>query len=54
MDRSTSHPLVRSFERHLRAANRSDSTVASYVESIRQADRFLAAPQPDAPQRSAH
>jgi hypothetical protein len=43
MNRRASHPLVRSFERHLRAANRSGSTLASYVESIRQADRFLTA-----------
>jgi hypothetical protein len=26
--------LLRSFERHLRAKNRSDSTVASYLESL--------------------
>jgi hypothetical protein len=35
--------LVRSFERHLRAENRSDSTIESYLESIRQAEAFLAA-----------
>jgi hypothetical protein len=34
--------LVRSFERHLRAENRSEHTIASYVESIRQAEEFLA------------
>jgi site-specific recombinase XerD len=35
--------LVRSFERQLRAENRSDHTIASYLESIRQAEAFLAA-----------
>jgi len=35
--------LVRSFERHLRAENRSEHTIASYLESIRQAEAFLAA-----------
>ena len=34
--------LLRSFERHLRAENRSDSTIESYLESIRQAEAFLA------------
>ena len=34
--------LVRSFERHLRAENRSEHTIASYLESIRQAEAFLA------------
>ena len=34
--------LLRSFERHLRAENRSDNTVESYLESIRQAEAFLA------------
>jgi site-specific recombinase XerD len=34
--------LVRSFERHLRAENRSEHTVASYLESLRQAEAFLA------------
>jgi hypothetical protein len=29
--------LVRSFERHLRAENRSEYTIASYLESLRQA-----------------
>jgi hypothetical protein len=31
MDRSALSPLIRSFERHLRAANRADSTVATYL-----------------------
>jgi integrase/recombinase XerC len=35
--------LLRSFERHLRALNRSDNTVASYLESVRQAEAYLAA-----------
>jgi hypothetical protein len=34
--------LLRSFERHLRAENRSDNTIESYLESIRQAETFLA------------
>jgi len=34
--------LVRSFERHLRAEDRSEHTTASYLESIRQAEAFLA------------
>ena len=34
--------LVRSFERHLRAENRSVHTIASYLESLRQAEAFLA------------
>jgi hypothetical protein len=34
--------LVRSFERHLRAENRSEHTIASYLESLRQAEAFLA------------
>jgi site-specific recombinase XerD len=33
--------LLRSFERHLRAENRSEHTIASYLESIRQAEAFL-------------
>jgi site-specific recombinase XerC len=35
--------LLRSFERHLRAENRADNTIESYLESIRQAEAFLAA-----------
>jgi hypothetical protein len=34
--------LLRSFERHLRAENRSDNTIESYLESIGQAEAFLA------------
>ena len=33
------HSLVRSFERHLRAENRSEHTIASYLESLRQQRR---------------
>jgi site-specific recombinase XerD len=43
MDRAALSPLLRSFERHLRAANRSDRTVASYLVALRQAEAFLAA-----------
>src|SRR5919197_272447 len=35
-------PLLRSFERHLRALTRSDNTIASSLEGARQAERFLA------------
>jgi integrase/recombinase XerD len=34
--------LVRSFERHLRAENRSEHTIASYLDSLCQAEAFLA------------
>jgi site-specific recombinase XerD len=43
MDRTAPSPLLRSFERHLRALNRSDNTVDSYLESVRQAEAYLAA-----------
>jgi site-specific recombinase XerD len=43
MDRAALSPLLRSFERHLRAENRSGRTIASYLESTRQAEAFLAA-----------
>jgi site-specific recombinase XerD len=42
MDHGASIPLLRSFERHLRALNRSDNTVASYLDGARQAEAFLA------------
>jgi site-specific recombinase XerD len=42
MDDHRPDPLIRSFERHLRAMNRSENTVTSYVESVRQADAYLA------------
>jgi hypothetical protein len=35
--------LLRSFERHLRARNRSDRTVGNYLESARLAEAVLAA-----------
>jgi Phage integrase, N-terminal SAM-like domain len=34
-------PLLRSFERHLRARNRSERTVGNYLESARPAEVFL-------------
>src|SRR5215207_3068561 len=42
MDRAALSPLLRSFERHLRAENRSEHTIASYLDSLRQAEAFLA------------
>src|SRR6266540_4779559 len=41
MDQPARSPLVRSFERHLRAENRSEGTVASYLVALRQAEAFL-------------
>jgi tetratricopeptide (TPR) repeat protein len=43
MDRAALSSLLRSFERHLRAENRSERTVASYLVALRQAEAFLAA-----------
>jgi site-specific recombinase XerD len=43
MDPAPPNPLLRSFERHLRAENRSDQTVATYLIALRQAETFLAA-----------
>jgi site-specific recombinase XerD len=43
MDRTILCPLLRSFELHLRAANRSDNTIESYLESVRQAEAYLTA-----------
>ena len=43
MDPAAPNPLLRSFERHLRAENRSDQTVATYLIALRQAEAFLAA-----------
>lgn len=42
MPESAPHPLARSFERHLRAANRSPRTVGNHLDSIRQIQAFLA------------
>ncbi len=43
MNESAQSPLIRSFERHLRAENRSARTIASYLVALRQADAFLRA-----------
>jgi site-specific recombinase XerD len=43
MDRAALSPLLRSFERHLRAENRSERTIATYLIGLRQADAFLRA-----------
>jgi hypothetical protein len=48
MDPGAPNPLLRSFERHLRAENRSAQTVATYLIALRQAETFLAA-TPGAP-----
>lgn len=42
MDTNAPHSLRRSFELHLRAENRADNTIAGYLESLRQAEAFLA------------
>jgi site-specific recombinase XerD len=42
MDPAAPNSLLRSFERHLRAENRSDQTVATYLIALRQAEAFLA------------
>ena len=42
MDPAAPNPLLRSFERHLRAENRSEHTIASYLDSLCQAEAFLA------------
>jgi hypothetical protein len=41
-DPAAPSPLLRSFERHLRALNRSGNTIQSYLDSARQAEAFLA------------
>jgi site-specific recombinase XerD len=41
MDPLGPHPLIRSFERHLYAENRSARTVTTYLIAVRQADSFL-------------
>jgi site-specific recombinase XerD len=43
MDQPAPSPLVRSFERHLRALNRSERTIAAYLIGLRQAETFLRA-----------
>ena len=41
MDKPARSPLARSFERHMRAENRSERTVATYLFGLRQAETFL-------------
>ncbi len=41
MDSHQPSRLLRSFERYLRARNRSERTVGNYLESARQAEAFL-------------
>lgn len=41
--RAAPRSLLRSFERHLRAQNRSERTVGNYLESARLAEAFLEA-----------
>jgi site-specific recombinase XerD len=43
MDQPARDPLIRSFERHLYAENRSGRTVTTYLIAVRQADAFLRA-----------
>jgi site-specific recombinase XerD len=43
MSQAAQSPLIRSFERHLRAENRSERTIATYLIGLRQADAFLRA-----------
>jgi integrase/recombinase XerC len=43
MDEVAQSPIIRSFERHLRAENRSERTIATYLVGLRQADAFLRA-----------
>ncbi|HEV8649071.1 MAG TPA: tyrosine-type recombinase/integrase [Actinomycetes bacterium] len=43
MTESAQSPLIRSFERHLRAENRSARTIATYLVGLKQADAFLRA-----------
>jgi len=45
-------PLLGSFERHLRAANRADTTVATYLVAARQAEAFLRARGKELPEAS--
>jgi Phage integrase, N-terminal SAM-like domain len=41
MDQRARSPIIRSFERHLRALNRSERTIETYLISLRQAEAFL-------------
>jgi hypothetical protein len=45
-------PLLGSFERHLRAENRADTTVTTYLIAARQAEAFLRARGRDLPAAS--
>jgi hypothetical protein len=41
MDKPARSPIARSFERHMRAQNRSERTIATDLIGVRQADAFL-------------
>ena len=41
MDKAAQNRLIRSFERHLRAENRSERTIATYLIGLCQDDAFL-------------
>jgi site-specific recombinase XerD len=41
MEKPARTPLARSFERHMRAENRSERTIATYLHGLRQAETFL-------------
>jgi site-specific recombinase XerD len=41
MDKPARSPLARSFERHMRAENRSERTITTYLMGLRQAETFL-------------
>jgi hypothetical protein len=41
MDKPARSPLARSFERHMRAQNRSQRTITTYLMGLRQAETFL-------------
>jgi hypothetical protein len=41
MDKPARSPIARSFERHMRAQNRSERTIATYLQGLRQAEAFL-------------
>jgi integrase-like protein len=43
MDQRARTPIICSFERHLRALNRSERTIETYLISLRQAEAFLRA-----------
>jgi site-specific recombinase XerD len=41
LDKPTRSSLARSFERHMRAQNRADRTITTYLMGLRQAETFL-------------